>query len=100
MNSVFFRCGFTQNDMTLIANRPQGVDRMAWRVPLADIDFGVEEEAAVLRVVRSRWLSMGGDARFRAGVCGVHRREACAGRDQCNRRLAHGLYRGWNKFGG
>jgi dTDP-4-amino-4,6-dideoxygalactose transaminase len=32
---------------------------MAWRVPLADIDFGVEEEAAVLRVVRSRWLSMG-----------------------------------------
>jgi dTDP-4-amino-4,6-dideoxygalactose transaminase len=32
---------------------------MAWRVPLADIDFGVEEEQAVLRVVRSRWLSMG-----------------------------------------
>ncbi len=32
---------------------------MAWRVPLADIDFGVEEEEAVLRVVRSRWLSMG-----------------------------------------
>ncbi len=32
---------------------------MAWRVPLADIDFGLEEEQAVLRVVRSRWLSMG-----------------------------------------
>lgn len=32
---------------------------MTWRVPLADIDFGVEEEEAVLRVVRSRWLSMG-----------------------------------------
>jgi dTDP-4-amino-4,6-dideoxygalactose transaminase len=32
---------------------------MAWRVPLADIDFGLEEEDAVLRVVRSRWLSMG-----------------------------------------
>jgi dTDP-4-amino-4,6-dideoxygalactose transaminase len=32
---------------------------MAWRVPLADISFGVEEEQAVLRVVRSRWLSMG-----------------------------------------
>ena len=32
---------------------------MAWKVPLADIDFGVEEEEAVLRVVRSRWLSMG-----------------------------------------
>jgi dTDP-4-amino-4,6-dideoxygalactose transaminase len=32
---------------------------MAWKVPLADISFGVEEEEAVLRVVRSRWLSMG-----------------------------------------
>ncbi|MCJ7432275.1 MAG: DegT/DnrJ/EryC1/StrS family aminotransferase [Anaerolineales bacterium] len=32
---------------------------MAWRIPLADIDFGAEEEEAVLRVVRSRWLSMG-----------------------------------------
>lgn len=32
---------------------------MAWTVPLADIDFGIEEEEAVLRVVRSRWLSMG-----------------------------------------
>jgi dTDP-4-amino-4,6-dideoxygalactose transaminase len=28
-------------------------------VPLADIDFGPEEEAAVLEVLRSRWLSMG-----------------------------------------
>src|SRR5512138_345563 len=32
---------------------------MDWRVPLADIDFGPEEEAAVLEVLRSRWLSMG-----------------------------------------
>jgi dTDP-4-amino-4,6-dideoxygalactose transaminase len=32
---------------------------MNWRVPLADIDFGPEEEAAVLEVLRSRWLSMG-----------------------------------------
>ncbi len=32
---------------------------MSWRVPLADIDFGSEEEAAVTEVVRSRWLSMG-----------------------------------------
>jgi dTDP-4-amino-4,6-dideoxygalactose transaminase len=32
---------------------------MAWRVPLADIDFDTQEEEAVLRVVRSRWLSMG-----------------------------------------
>jgi dTDP-4-amino-4,6-dideoxygalactose transaminase len=32
---------------------------MNWRVPLSDIDFDVEEEQAVLEVVRSRWLSMG-----------------------------------------
>lgn len=30
-----------------------------WRIPLADIDMGPEEEAAVLDVVRRRWLSMG-----------------------------------------
>ena len=29
-----------------------------WRVPLADIDLGAEEEAAVLAVLRRRWLSM------------------------------------------
>src|SRR6185436_8531844 len=33
---------------------------MEWRVPLSDIDFGSEEEQAVLGVVRSRWLTMGG----------------------------------------
>ena len=32
---------------------------MDWRVPLADIDFGVEEEQAVQHVIHSRWLSMG-----------------------------------------
>jgi len=32
---------------------------MDWRVPLADIDFGIEEEQAVQKVIRSRWLSMG-----------------------------------------
>ena len=32
---------------------------MNWRVPLADIDFGPEEELAVVEVLRSRWLSMG-----------------------------------------
>jgi dTDP-4-amino-4,6-dideoxygalactose transaminase len=32
---------------------------MNWRVPLADIDFGPEEETAVLGVIRNRWLSMG-----------------------------------------
>ena len=30
-----------------------------WKYPLSDIDFGKEEERAVLRVLRSRWLSSG-----------------------------------------
>jgi dTDP-4-amino-4,6-dideoxygalactose transaminase len=30
-----------------------------WKIPLSDLDFGPEEEAAALRVLRSKWLSMG-----------------------------------------
>jgi dTDP-4-amino-4,6-dideoxygalactose transaminase len=32
---------------------------MNWKIPLSDIDFGTDEEQAVLEVVRSRWLTMG-----------------------------------------
>jgi dTDP-4-amino-4,6-dideoxygalactose transaminase len=32
---------------------------MEWRVPLADLDYGEEEETAVLDVLRSKWLTMG-----------------------------------------
>jgi len=32
---------------------------MNWRVPLSDLDFDDEEEVAVQRVIRGRWLSMG-----------------------------------------
>jgi hypothetical protein len=32
---------------------------MGWKIPLADIDFDSREEEAVLRVLRSRWLTMG-----------------------------------------
>ncbi len=32
---------------------------MQWNVPLADIDLGEEEISAVVRVLRSRWLTMG-----------------------------------------
>jgi dTDP-4-amino-4,6-dideoxygalactose transaminase len=32
---------------------------MQWHVPLSDIDFGTQEEAAALNVLRSRWLTMG-----------------------------------------
>ena len=31
----------------------------SWNIPLSDLDYGPEEEAAVLRVLRSKWLSMG-----------------------------------------
>ncbi len=33
---------------------------MNWRIPLSDIDFGPEETAAVVEVLQSRWLTMGG----------------------------------------
>ncbi len=32
---------------------------MEWRVPLADLDYDIEEENAVLDVLRRRWLTMG-----------------------------------------
>lgn len=32
---------------------------MNWRIPLADIDFGPEETAAVQAVLESKWLTMG-----------------------------------------
>ena len=32
---------------------------MSWRIPLADIDLGDEEIAAVTEVLKSKWLSMG-----------------------------------------
>ncbi|MCZ7551721.1 MAG: DegT/DnrJ/EryC1/StrS aminotransferase [Anaerolineae bacterium UTCFX2] len=32
---------------------------MNWRVPLADLDYGEDEQQAVLDVLRSRWLTMG-----------------------------------------
>jgi len=32
---------------------------MDWRVPLADVNIGAEEEAAVSEVIRSGWLTMG-----------------------------------------
>ncbi len=33
---------------------------MMWDIPLAELEYGPEEEAAVLEVLRSRWLTMGG----------------------------------------
>jgi dTDP-4-amino-4,6-dideoxygalactose transaminase len=44
---------------------------MNWRIPLSDLAYGPEEEAAVLEVLRRRWLTMGAvtqefEARFAA----------------------------------
>lgn len=40
---------------------------MSWKIPLADVVFGAEEEAAVLGVLRSGWLTQGEvTARFEA----------------------------------
>jgi dTDP-4-amino-4,6-dideoxygalactose transaminase len=33
---------------------------MTFKIPLADLNYGPEEEEAVLRIIRSRWLTMGG----------------------------------------
>ena len=33
---------------------------MAWRVPLSDLDYGMEESNAAREVLESRWLTMGG----------------------------------------
>jgi dTDP-4-amino-4,6-dideoxygalactose transaminase len=33
---------------------------MTWTIPLADLDYGPEEDAAVLAVLHSKWLTMGG----------------------------------------
>jgi dTDP-4-amino-4,6-dideoxygalactose transaminase len=32
-----------------------------WRIPISDLDLGVDEEAAVLRVIRSQWLTAGAE---------------------------------------
>ncbi len=32
---------------------------MTWKIPLADLEYGAEEEEAVLAVLRRRWLTMG-----------------------------------------
>ena len=34
---------------------------MKWKIPLSDLDLGSEEEEAVLRVIRSQWLTMGAE---------------------------------------
>ena len=35
------------------------VEASAWKISLSDIDLGPEEEAAVVDVLRSRWLTSG-----------------------------------------
>lgn len=41
-----------------------------WRIPLADVDLGPDEEMAVLDVIRRGWLTMGAEtAAFEADFC-------------------------------
>ncbi|MFZ6031485.1 MAG: DegT/DnrJ/EryC1/StrS family aminotransferase [Chloroflexota bacterium] len=45
---------------------------MSWKVPLADLDYGPEEDAAVLDVLHSKWLTMGAvTQRFEAGFAAL-----------------------------
>jgi dTDP-4-amino-4,6-dideoxygalactose transaminase len=39
----------------------KGVTVAEWRIPLSDLDYGAEEQEAALRVLRSKWLSMGAE---------------------------------------
>ena len=46
----------------------------SWRIPLTDLDYGDEELAAIERVVRSKWLSMGPEvAQFEQEFAAHHR---------------------------
>jgi dTDP-4-amino-4,6-dideoxygalactose transaminase len=55
---------------------------MNWKIPLFDLDYGPEEEQAVLDVLRSRWLTMGEvTQRFEAAfaeACGIKHAVAVA----------------------
>ena len=45
---------------------------MEWSVPLADLDYGIEEEQAVIAVLHSKWLTMGEVTRnFESGFAGL-----------------------------
>ena len=55
---------------------------MEWRIPLSDLDYGPEEEAAVQRVLAGRWLSMGPEVEafeqeFAAATGARHALAAC-----------------------
>ena len=50
---------------------------MEWKIPLSDIDFGLEERVVVDHVLKSKWLTMGAvteefEQAFAAYVCAKH----------------------------
>lgn len=63
------------NPTTSSAKGFSGADAPVWHVPLTQLTFGAEEEEAALRVLRSRWLSMGEEVaafeREFAAACGT-----------------------------
>jgi len=44
-------------------SKPVKAPDVSYRIPLFDLNYGPEEEAAVLRTLRSRWVSMGPNVR-------------------------------------
>ena len=65
---------------------------MIWRVPLADLDYGEEENRAVLDVLNRRWLTMGEvTQQFEAAIRCCAWGEICPGGIQCHRGAAPGL---------
>lgn len=60
-----------------LSKKEKGLNVSDWRIPLSDLDYGGEEEAAVLRVLKSKWLSMGPEVQafeeeFRALIGAKH----------------------------
>jgi dTDP-4-amino-4,6-dideoxygalactose transaminase len=68
-----------------------------WRIPLADIDLGPDEESAVLEVIRRRWLTMGGvTAEFEADFSRLVEVEHAIAVTNCTAALhLAGLALGW-----
>jgi dTDP-4-amino-4,6-dideoxygalactose transaminase len=70
---------------------------MDWQIPLADLDLGAEEEAAVLAVLRRQWLTMGEETeRFEAEFAAMAGTEHAIAVTNCTAALhLAGLALGW-----
>jgi dTDP-4-amino-4,6-dideoxygalactose transaminase len=61
---------------------------MDWKVTLSDLEIGAEEEAAVLRVLRSKWLTMGAETQaFEGEFAGFHGTQHAIAVSNCTQAL-------------